>query len=59
METFNIELTVKDLFVHSTISSMADLLDQHDPDKPHRKLSLVPELDLMREVDNHDQAVLE
>ncbi|KAK2165584.1 hypothetical protein LSH36_48g05032 [Paralvinella palmiformis] len=59
METFNIELTVKDLFVHSTISSMADLLDQHDPDKPHRKLSLVPELDLMREVDNHDQAVLD
>lgn len=48
-----VDLTVKDLFLYPTVSSMARLIE-------HRKskvveLEALPQLDLVKEVERHDQ----
>jgi hypothetical protein len=55
-DLFHVDLTVRDLFIHSTIFAMAKLLDSHQasgslPSSP------VPGVDLMKEVASHDQPV--
>ena len=60
-ERFSLELNVKDLFIYSTISSMAKLIDtktrQNGRESPD--MISVPTLDLLKEVEMHDQEILE
>ena len=58
-EKFRVELSVTNLFIHSTVSAMARLLDSMLSQNGSRDAVVAePTLDLAKEVEMHDQNVL-
>lgn len=53
-EKFGVELAVRDLFVHSSVSAMAKMIDGQESLTSRETL---PTVDLIKEVDSHDQPI--
>ncbi|ELT91031.1 hypothetical protein CAPTEDRAFT_168750 [Capitella teleta] len=47
---FNVELAVHDLFIHSSVSAMAKVIDSHAAGNANNLVSPVPTVDLLKEV---------
>ena len=54
-EHFRVELSVKDLFVYSTVALMSAQIDRLGDDDAEATLTPVTSLDLLQEVKRHDQ----
>ncbi|ELT91027.1 hypothetical protein CAPTEDRAFT_189369 [Capitella teleta] len=52
---FNVELAVHDLFMHSSVSAMAKVIDSHAAGNANNLVSPVLTVDLLKEVASHDQ----
>ncbi|XP_013419834.1 uncharacterized protein LOC106180401 [Lingula anatina] len=57
-EQFKTELTVRDLFIHSTVSMMAKLIERQSGTGDTTLARLSPELDLRKEVEMHNQGAV-
>ncbi|CAH1778397.1 unnamed protein product [Owenia fusiformis] len=59
LEKFNLELSVSDLFNYSTISAMGRLIDSKRGKATSDEVNIArDDVDLLKEVDRHDQAVV-